>query len=497
MKATWPRSIVARADTRESFVEKSVARYGKDRFDLSGVKYAGSKVQVAVRCLRHNHTFLIRPGSFLRACIESGGCQKCEAETRGRKMRNLYTDSKEVFIAKAKSIWGDRFDYSEVKYINNRSKVIVRCIEHDLHFKITPSNHKSGPGCPECKISTIKEALAMTQEDYERICRSIHGNEYIYGKYCGMNSPIRIKCLVHGWFTQIANDHRRGSRCNKCAMETRKQILRLGRDEFIARAEIAHGFKYDYSKLEYYSTRDNVAVICPVHGLFSINAGSHIAGQGCQACSRDQQKKNRLASTEEFISKAKSVHGDTYDYAKSRYVGVKEPVWITCKTHGDFVQIPNYHLTGNGCQRCGDENKGKDGIINFLRNTDWGSNECYLYIVKIRGFVKIGIAKDFEQRNKNSGSVYQLLRLWRLRRVEAWLVEQNLLRATSSLKPGALPDEFTYWAGKTELRTYSETSLASLISEAERQVAKIKAVDWLDYAVNNRIGILGSGWNGE
>ena len=76
------------------------------------------------------------------------------------------------------------------------------------------------------------------------------------------------------------------------------------------------------------------------------------------------------------------------------------------------------------------------------------------------------------------------------------MVEQILLRATSNLKPEALPDDFADWAGKTELRTYSETSLASLISEAEKQVAEIRGLDWLDYAEKNRIGIHGSGWNG-
>lgn len=494
--ATRPQSIMARADTKESFVEKSIARYGKDRFDLSEVVYHGSKSKVAIRCLKHNCTFLIRPGAFLRASIASGGCQKCEAEARGRKMRRLYSDSKEAFIAKAKSIWGDRFDYSEVQYINNRSRVVIRCIEHDLRFNITPSNHKSGPGCPACKIEAIKRALSMTQDDYERICRSIHGNEYIYGKYTGMNNTIRIKCLVHGWFTQTANDHRRGSKCNKCAIETRRQLLRLGRDEYVARAEIAHNFKYDYSQLEYHTTRRDIIVLCPIHGRFAINAGNHIGGQGCQSCSRDQQKKARLSSTEEFISKARLVHGDSYDYAKSNYLGIREPILITCRIHGDFVQIPNYHLNGNGCQKCGDENKGKDSIVNFLRNADWCNKTCYLYIVKIDNYLKTGIAGNFDQRKKNSGNIYQLQRIWELRRVEAWLVEQVLLRATSSLKPEALPDEFAYWSGKTELREYSSDFLESLISEAEKQVAEIRDLDWLNYAVKNRIGNLGSGWNG-
>lgn len=487
---------MAQADTKTSFINKSVARYGKDRFDLSEVIYQGSKVKVAIRCIRHDHTFLTRPGAFLRASIESGGCHKCKAEAKGRKLRLLYADTKEEFIGKAKSIWGDRFDYSEVKYTNNHSKVVIRCIAHDLHFSISPSNHKSGPGCPACKTQAIKCALSMSQVDFEEICRSIHGNEYIYGEYSGMNSPIRIKCLVHGWFTQIANDHRRGSKCNKCAISARAQVLRMGRDEYISRAEIAHGFKYDYSMLEYHSLKDNIVAICPIHGQFTINAGNHIGGRGCQACSRDQQKRLQLLSTEEFISKARLVHGDTYDYSMSDYLGIKEPIRITCPTHGDFVQIPNYHLSGNGCQKCGDENKGKDSIASFLRNSEWSDKTCHLYIVRINKYLKIGIAGSFDQRKKNSGNLYELVRIWQLRRVEAWLVEQVLLRSTSNLKPEVLPDEFAYWAGKTELRTYSRDSLENLISEAEKHVAEISNRDWLEYAVNNHIGLQGSGWNG-
>lgn len=34
------------------------------------------------------------------------------------------------FIEKAKIIYGDKYDYSKVKYINNRIKVCVICKEH-------------------------------------------------------------------------------------------------------------------------------------------------------------------------------------------------------------------------------------------------------------------------------------------------------------------------------------------------------------------------------
>ena len=55
---------------------------------------------------------------------------------------------------------------------------------------------------------------------------------------------------------------------------------------------------------------------------------------------------------EQWINKAKSVHGDRYDYSNTIYIGNKGKLIITCGKHGDFVQIATRHLTGDGCPKC-------------------------------------------------------------------------------------------------------------------------------------------------
>ena len=61
-------------------------------------------------------------------------------------------------------------------------------------------------------------------------------------------------------------------------------------------------------------------------------------------------------TTEEFIQKAKEVHGNKYDYSKSIYKGSNIPITITCPIHGDFIQNrPSHHLGGVGCPKCGKE----------------------------------------------------------------------------------------------------------------------------------------------
>lgn len=62
---------------------------------------------------------------------------------------------------------------------------------------------------------------------------------------------------------------------------------------------------------------------------------------------------------EEFIRRAREVHGDKYNYDKSEYIGYDQPIVITCKRHGDFLQRPNDHLHGAGCGKCALEERSK------------------------------------------------------------------------------------------------------------------------------------------
>jgi Zn finger protein HypA/HybF involved in hydrogenase expression len=57
-------------------------------------------------------------------------------------------------------------------------------------------------------------------------------------------------------------------------------------------------------------------------------------------------------TTDEFINRSNKKHHNKYDYSKSVYVNQKTPVTITCPIHGDFLQSPQHHMNGSGCQKC-------------------------------------------------------------------------------------------------------------------------------------------------
>ena len=57
-------------------------------------------------------------------------------------------------------------------------------------------------------------------------------------------------------------------------------------------------------------------------------------------------------TTEEFISEARAIHGDRYDYSLVDYVQSGKKVVIICPTHGQFLKTPVGHLRGCGCNKC-------------------------------------------------------------------------------------------------------------------------------------------------
>lgn len=63
----------------------------------------------------------------------------------------------------------------------------------------------------------------------------------------------------------------------------------------------------------------------------------------------------RKLTKEEFIERARKVHGDKYDYSKVEYVNSRTKVCIICPIHGEFWQKTNHHLEKHGCIKCRNE----------------------------------------------------------------------------------------------------------------------------------------------
>ena len=63
--------------------------------------------------------------------------------------------TKEEFIKKAREKHGDKYDYSNVDYKYNKTKVCIICPEHG-EFLQKPTYHIQGQGCPKCNLSHME-----------------------------------------------------------------------------------------------------------------------------------------------------------------------------------------------------------------------------------------------------------------------------------------------------------------------------------------------------
>ena len=212
----------------------------------------------------------------------------------------------------------------------------------------------------------------LTTEEFVHRAKLVHGEKYDYTKvvYVDCVTKVCIICPIHGEFWQKPVDHLRGAGCKHCACVNNGQKTVLTTEDFIRKARLVHGNKYDYSKTRYVNAHTKVCIICPIHGEFWQEAYSHLSGNGCKLCSDPKAGDRTRFSHKDFLFHAKRKHGNKYDYslvpkdAKSTDI-----VPIICNKHGIFYQALQHHKRGSGCPHC-QKSYGEERIDKFLKLHD-------------------------------------------------------------------------------------------------------------------------------
>lgn len=114
------------------------------------------------------------------------------------------------------------------------------------------------------------------------------------------------------------------------------------KENFINQATEKYKGVYDYSKVEYTNGHTPVEIKCRKHNYtFWQSPMSHLKGPGCKYCYNEMYR----IPQDEFLKRAKAVHGDKYDYSKSIYTGANQKVTIICKKCGkEFQMTPSHHV---------------------------------------------------------------------------------------------------------------------------------------------------------
>lgn len=352
---------------------------------------------------------------------------------------------------------------------NDFEQTFRRLVENDSYFCIKCTEKR--------RITKIKEKLFKFDVDvWIQKAKEVHGDKYSYKKvldydFTGItNSDIKfpiicINCSEEDEkeyiFEQRSHDHLDGHGCSKCVGG-----VSYTTEQWKQKASKVHGNKYDYSKTLYTKGKENIEIICKVHGRFFQTASMHLQGYGCSKCSG---KYNY--TSDEWKEKAKEVHEGKFNYDKTNYTRSHERVTITCLDHGDFQQLPYHHLRGHGCINCIDTRVSKVQIewLNFLeyetkltiehaKNTGEhkikdsryladGYNEQHNIVFEFNGCYYHGCPNCFERDDLNTktkktfGELYEKTQIKQeyvinkgYKYIEIWECDWNEIKISTELK---------------------------------------------------------------
>jgi hypothetical protein len=185
------------------FISKAIKIHG-DKYDYSLVDYKNNHTNIQIKCSKHG-VFEQSPNSHLR----KRGCPTCGRINMGLKKRNTLNN----FIEQAKSIHGDKYNYSLVEYVSNYTKVKIICPKHGV-FEQKPNSHITGKsGCLICSGKYKSDKNFFIEKS-----KKIHDSFYDYSlvDYKNNNIKVKIICPKHGVFEQKPNNHLSGQNCPIC-----------------------------------------------------------------------------------------------------------------------------------------------------------------------------------------------------------------------------------------------------------------------------------------
>lgn len=194
------------AISKNEFLRRAKKVHG-DKYDYSKLDYHRLTEKGTIICPIHGEFSQILTIHIhaARGCPECGGSVK---------------KTRESFELSARLIHGDKYDYSNVEYINNKTKVNITCRDCNNEFYIRPDSHMNGKGCVKCGYAKSSKNRSLTKDQFIINSRLVHGDAYDYSvsEYVNTSIKLNISCFKHGVFEQTPGNHMSGVGCPMCKL---------------------------------------------------------------------------------------------------------------------------------------------------------------------------------------------------------------------------------------------------------------------------------------
>jgi hypothetical protein len=277
---------------KEEIINKGVDIFN-NKYDYSLLgDIKTKKDKFAIICPEHGVFYK----TYYNHIIRKQGCPECSGKKRY---------STEEFIRKCQKLeHTQEMTFENTVYINTKTKIKVFCHHKDENgnehgeFEITPLHFLSGEGCPKCRYIKSAKNKRRTLEDVISKANEVHNNRYDYSlitEYKNDRIKYPIVCKEHGIFYQTFNNHIKSKQgCPICGKHKCSESRKDTFDEFVRKSKLTHSDRYQYLDTNYINTDTKIGITCPIHGVFYMQPGNHIIGQGCPKCFREKSSVEYL-----------------------------------------------------------------------------------------------------------------------------------------------------------------------------------------------------------
>ena len=191
--------------------------------------------------------------------------------------------TKEEFINRSKEVHGNKYDYSDVEYVNATTLVKIICNVHGSFYQRPCSHLNSKQGCPKCSHQSYPKTLDVFIEQ----AKKKYGDKYSYENvdYINNKTHVIVNCKEHGEFKVRPDNFLHGHGCPKCAIKMKKQCNPWTTEFFIKKSKEIYGDLFSYEKTEYKNYETSVIITCKKHGDFLVTPDNFLHLHSCPNCS--------------------------------------------------------------------------------------------------------------------------------------------------------------------------------------------------------------------
>ncbi len=261
--------------------------------------------------------------------------------------------TKEQFVAQARTIWGDRYNYTDSIYTSNKEPITIYCPKHNHHFRVAMAqNHlmrHKPTGCPICRAEETHKCEYGT--DWQK-----------YLKLCAKNNRVgRIVQLPSKKYTHHVplTPEEKAARHAKTVEQQRIRQHKAAVDNFRAKLQAKFGDKYTFNDNDYRGVDYSMVLVCKYHGEFRAapreiltdRATGRHSHRECPVCEGRKVASPPITAAE-FFERMHQIYGDKYDFSISKFENKSSNIEFKCPEHGLQSHKASSLLSGCGCDYC-------------------------------------------------------------------------------------------------------------------------------------------------